>query len=91
MRCGAVRCGAVRWACSAIACADDVSALVADLGSATTRIGHAGEDFPKAYLSSVSGAGKARCVRACVRGDGAAFPHPACSSPPSLCDAMRTV
>jgi actin-related protein len=29
---------------------DDLNAIVADKGSFSTRIGHAGEDAPKAYI-----------------------------------------
>ncbi len=31
-----------------------LGALVADIGTFSTRIGYAGEDYPKAYLKSVS-------------------------------------
>jgi len=33
---------------------DDIGAIVADIGSQNTRIGFAGEDFPKSLISSVS-------------------------------------
>ena len=33
---------------------DDVNAIVADIGSYSSRIGFAGEDVPKAYFPSVS-------------------------------------
>jgi actin-related protein len=33
---------------------DDVGAIVADIGSFSTRIGHAGDDVPAAYFPSVS-------------------------------------
>jgi actin-related protein len=32
---------------------DDLNAIVADIGSFSTRIGHAGEDTPKAYIHMV--------------------------------------
>lgn len=32
---------------------DDVGAIVADIGSFSTRIGHAGNDVPAAYFPSV--------------------------------------
>jgi actin-related protein len=32
---------------------DDIGALVADIGSFATRIGHAGDDIPKAYFPTV--------------------------------------
>mmetsp|Transcript_21502 Transcript_21502/g.21623 ORF Transcript_21502/g.21623 Transcript_21502/m.21623 type:complete len:453 (+) Transcript_21502:202-1560(+) len=35
---------------------DDIGALVADIGSYSTRIGFAGDDMPKAYFPSVVGA-----------------------------------
>ena len=33
---------------------DDVGALVADVGSSSCRIGHAGDDVPVAFFPSVS-------------------------------------
>lgn len=33
---------------------DSVNAIVADIGSYATKIGHAGEDYPRAYFRSVS-------------------------------------
>jgi actin-related protein len=32
---------------------DNMNAVVADIGSYSTKIGFAGEDFPKAYFRSV--------------------------------------
>lgn len=32
---------------------DDIGAVVADIGSFSTRIGYAGEDLPRAYLPTV--------------------------------------
>ena len=32
---------------------DDLNAIVADIGSYSTRIGYAGEDAPKAYIPTV--------------------------------------
>lgn len=34
--------------------ADDVGAVVGDVGSYSCKMGFAGEDFPKAYFTSVS-------------------------------------
>ena len=34
---------------------DDVGAIVADIGSFTTRVGFAGDDTPRAYFPTVSG------------------------------------
>ena len=36
---------------------DDLNAIVADIGSFSTRIGHAGEDAPKAYIHMVQSGG----------------------------------
>jgi len=33
---------------------DDVGAIVADIGSFTTRVGFAGDDTPRAYFPTVS-------------------------------------
>lgn len=33
--------------------ADDIGAIVADIGSSAVRIGFAGDDYPRAYFSSV--------------------------------------
>jgi hypothetical protein len=35
---------------------DNVGAIVADIGSFSTRIGHAGDDVPSAYFPSVTNA-----------------------------------
>lgn len=32
---------------------DDIGALVADIGTTSTRIGFAGEDYPRSYFPSV--------------------------------------
>lgn len=32
---------------------DDIGAIVADIGSFSTRVGFAGEDSPRAYVQSV--------------------------------------
>ena len=33
---------------------EDIGAIVADIGSMSTRIGYAGEDLPRAYFPTVS-------------------------------------
>lgn len=40
---------------------DSVNAIVADIGSYATKIGHAGEDYPRAYFRSVSVIGPIVC------------------------------
>jgi actin-related protein len=37
---------------------DSVNAVVADIGSYASKIGFAGEDFPRAYFRSVRAAGE---------------------------------